>query len=53
MYTYGNAGYLGDGLHPFHTANGDLRDPEGARDMGPLVPCPRAFHSTTLAAEIS
>lgn len=36
--TYWDVGYLGDWLHPFHGADGDLWNPEGTRHMRPLLP---------------
>ena len=48
MSTDRYAGYLGDGLHLLDTADGDLGYPEGAGDVGPLLPAARALHSTTL-----
>ena len=51
MSTDRYAGYLGDGLHLLDTADGDLGYPEGAGDVGPLLACPRALHSSALGKE--
>jgi hypothetical protein len=42
------AGYLGDWLHLFHTADRDLGYPEGAGDVCPLLARPCALHGSTL-----
>ena len=43
-----NAQDLRDRLHLLHVANGDLGDPEGAADVGPLGAGPGALHGAAL-----
>ena len=43
-----NARDLCDRFHLLDTANGHLRDPEGAGDVSPLAPCPGRLHGAAL-----
>ena len=48
-----DVGDLGDRLHLLDVANADLRDPEGAADVRPLVAEAGALHGAACAARAS